>query len=414
MSTAISEPCSAPLRIVVVGQGYVGLPLAMALSEAGHHVVGYDLNVERVQLLADARVPSAPKGLRQMLALGRYRPTHEPGAFSEAEVIIICVPTPLDGAGRPDPGAVLEVARLLAQRAPEGALIVLESTVAPGFVEGPFLEALGGVGRQIAYAPERLDPGPAHPPLERIPRLVSGLTPEATKNAAALYRSLGVPVHEVSVAVAAWAKLLENTYRLVNIALVGEFATACAATSVDIDSVIAAAATKPFGFAPFHPGPGAGGLCVPVNSVYLIHHLATLGVDMPLVRAALQANAERPRAVARALAARVPANRSGRVLLVGVTYKANVNDTRMTAARPIRDLLRSLGHEVWFHDPLVPEFDGQPSVPLTEETIRSVDAVALLVAHRELELNSLLSVGQPVLDACGALADAGMPHVARV
>lgn len=405
---------SGPLRIVTIGQGYVGLPLSVALSEAGHWVVGYDSDQERVRLLSDACVPEAYAGLRRVLASGHYRPADDPSCLRQAEVAIICVPTPLDATGRSDPSAVLEVARLLGAYAPPQTLVVLESTVAPGFVEGPFAQALGAPPSRVAYAPERIDPGPGRLPLSSIPRLVSGLTPEAAEAAAALYRSLSIPVHEVSVAVAAWAKLLENTFRLVNVALVDEFASACAATEVNIDAVIAAAATKPFGFVPFRSGPGAGGHCVPVDPVYLVDHLSTLGIDLPLVRAALEANAERSRSVARGIAARMPCGRPGKVLLVGVTYKADVADTRMTAARPIRELLRALGHEVGFHDPLVPEFDGQPCTPLTEETVREVDIVAVLTAHRGLDLGPLVTSGRPVLDACGALARSDWPQVIRI
>ncbi|WP_224242055.1 nucleotide sugar dehydrogenase [Hyalangium gracile] len=414
MSSPSPQSHPGSLRIVVVGQGYVGLPLAVSLGEAGHHVVGYDIHTERVRLLAEARVPEAPEGLRRVLASGRYRPSDDPAVFHDAEAIIVCVPTPLSPEGRPDPGIVLEAARVLRERAPAAALIVLESTVAPGFVDGPLREALGEALHRIAYAPERIDPGPARPPLRSIPRLVAGVTPEASASAAALYRSLGAPVHEVSMAVASWAKLLENTYRLVNIALVGEFATACSTSGVDIDAVIAAAATKPFGFASFHPGPGAGGHCIPVNPLYLLEHLGTKDLDLPLVRAALSANAERPRAVARAIAARLPRARSGRVLLIGVAYKADVSDTRLTAARPIRDLLVALGHEVWFHDPLVPELDGQRGVPLTEETLRAADVIALLVAHQGVEKSRLASAGRPVVDACGAMAGTHSLHVNRV
>lgn len=401
-------------RTVVIGQGYVGLPLAVLLAEAGHLVVGYDTDEARVRLLADGCVPGAPEGLRPVLASGRYRPTHDPGALRDAEVILICVPTPLQVAGRADPSAVLEVAGLVRELAPREALVVLESTVAPGFVEGPFAEALGGAGRRIAYAPERIDPGPGRFPMRAVPRLVSGLTREAAEAAAAFYRSLDVTVNVVPTGVAAWAKLLENTYRLVNVALIGELATACSAVGISIDAVVEAAATKPFGFAPFHAGPGAGGHCVPVDPVYLADHLAEQGVDLPLVRMALAANTERPRAVAREIAARLPGGRPGRVLLVGVSYKADLPDTRMTAARPIRELLRALGHEVWYHDPLVPGFEGQTSVPLSLETVREVDAIALLVAHRGLELGVLAAAGRPVLDACGVLARSGWPQVIRV
>jgi UDP-N-acetyl-D-glucosamine dehydrogenase len=405
---------TGPLRIVTIGQGYVGLPLSVALSEAGHHVVGYDTDKERVRLLGDACVPEALERLRRVLASGHYRPTDDPECLRQAEVVIICVPTPLDAAERSDPSAVLEVARLLAVLAPPETLVVLESTVAPGFVEGPFARELGPSRHRVAYAPERIDPGPGRRPLPSIPRLVSGLTPEAAEAAAALYRPLGIPVHIVPVPIASWAKLLENTFRLVNVALVDEFATACGAAGVDIDAVIAAAATKPFGFVPFHSGPGAGGHCIPVDPVYLVDHLNTLGLDLPLVRAALAANAERPRSVARGIAARMPGGRPGKVLLVGVTYKADVADTRMTAARPIRELLRALGHEVGFHDPLVLEFDGQRSTPLTEEAVRAVDIIAVLVAHRGLDLGPLITAGRPVLDACGALARSGGAQVIRI
>lgn len=413
MSTSPAPAPKRALSIVVVGQGYVGLPLAMAFAEDGHRVVGLDADTEKVNALRAGRALNAPRGLTGMFELGRYHPSDDPGVLALAEVVIICVPTPLDAAGRPDPSAVLNVAQAVRERTQAHALVILESTVAPGFVEGPFSAVLVPGGHRIAYAPERIDPGPARPELRSVPRLVAGLTSRAAEEAADLYRSLGIKVHAVSVAVAAWAKLLENTYRLVNVALVGELAAACAAAGVNIDAVIDAAATKPFGFAAFRPGAGAGGHCVPVDPVYLADHLAALGVQAPLLRAAIEANAERPRAVARAITAQLPRS-PGRILLVGAAYKPDLSDTRMTPARPIRDLLKSLGHEVSFHDPLVPELDGQHSVPLTEASLRAFDVAAVLVGHQRLDLSVMAAPICPIVDACGALASHDWSHVVRV
>ncbi|OLR91305.1 nucleotide sugar dehydrogenase [Actinokineospora bangkokensis] len=379
--------------LVVLGLGYVGRPLADRAHAAGLSVVGVD---------SDPAVVAALDG-------GPFPVTTDPAAVSTADTVVICVPTGLVG-GEPDLRAVVAAGRAVGDHLRPGALVVLESTSYPGTTEEvllPLLEARGlvaGVDFNLACSPERVDPGNAAFGLANTPKVVSGLTPLCAKRCAAFYEQL---VDEVVPAAglreAEMAKLLENSYRLVNIALVNEVAVLCERLGVDVWDVLRCAGTKPFGFQAFRPGPGAGGHCIPVDPVYLSTRARAVGAPCAVVDAARAVNSGMPAYVARrALDLLRGGGRvaGARVLVVGVTYKADVADIRETPAEGVVRALRAAGARVSYCDPLVPAFavDGA-EVPRVPEVGSGWDLVVLLQDHRGVRLGS----PGPVLDTRGVL-----------
>jgi UDP-N-acetyl-D-glucosamine dehydrogenase len=392
-----------PAVVAVVGLGYVGLPVALTCAEAGYRVIGVDSDPDRVRALREADGPDASPAAAAARA-GALVISEDASTLGEAEAVFICVPTPLEeGEARHE--AVRACAAAFARHGRPDALVILESTVRPGFVEA--LQPLLGHGGQVAlaYAPERMDPqrGQEGMRLRDIARLVAGLTPQAEARATALLRSLGVAVSPVSLRVAEYAKLLENAYRLLNVAFIDQFAALCRADSVDPRAVIAAAATKPFGFQPFWPGVGAGGHCVAVDPVFLAHRGRAQGEPLTLLEGALEANARRPRAVAAAVAA-ATAPRDP-LLVVGLTYKAGVADTRESAALAAARALGGMNRQVLAYDPLVPPPPDLAAVTLAEG-LREAVAVVLLVPQPEPILAALEASGLPLFDATGVLPEA--------
>lgn len=393
------------LTVAVLGLGYVGLPVLTTFAEAGFRVIGVDRDPHRVAVLqAGGDLGPVSFALLSALRSGRVALTHDSSLLGEADAVFICVPTPLeDGEARHE--AVRACAAAFARYGRADALVILESTVRPGFVED--LRPLLGHGGQVAlaYAPERIDPQRTQDGmrLREIPRLVAGVDAHAQDRAISVLRAAGVAVHPVTLRVAEYAKLLENAYRLLNVAFIDEFAALCRAEGIDPRAVIGAAATKPFGFQPFWPGVGAGGHCVAVDPAFLAHRGNLLGERLSLLEGALAANQRRPRAVATAVAAATEPGET--VLLVGLTYKAGVPDTRESAAVAVARALAGMNRRVLAYDPLVAPPDDLEGVTLADG-LRRARAAVLLVAVPEAVVAALAGSGLTLFDATGTLPDA--------
>ena len=384
-------------HVGVVGMGYVGLPLAVTLAEAGVPVVGLDAVQSKVDMLnaGESYIEDVTSArLAPLVADGLVRATTSWDAMRWVETVIICLPTPLDGHREPDLSAVLGAAESLAQRLRAGQLVILESTTYPGTTRdelAPVLERSGLVaGRDfhLAFSPERVDPGRTDWTTRTTPKVIGGLTPECTRRAMEVYGAACdnlVPV--ATPEIAEMTKLLENIFRSVNIALVNEMAMLCDRMGIDVWQVIDAAATKPFGFMPFRPGPGLGGHCIPIDPFYLTWKAREYEFHTEFIELAGKINSQMPSfcvgKLGRALNSRRKPINGSRVLVIGVAYKANVNDMRESPALKVIDLLIEEGAQVAYHDPHVPQLAkvGLRSVPLDAELLRGVDAVAVVTAH---------------------------------
>jgi nucleotide sugar dehydrogenase len=411
------------LQVVVIGAGYVGLSVAGAAALAGMRATAVDLATDRVAALAAGQldVPGVdPDAFAAAFATGRLCFTVDPAAVASADVVLICVPTPLVDH-RPDLSAVEAAGRSVGEHLEAGTLVVLESTTYPGTTEHllrPLLEASGLLaGRDflLAYSPERVNPGDDRFRFADVPRVVGGLDAAATRAAAAFYGRLVREVHTVSSCRAAeLAKLLENTYRMVNIALVNELAQLCADQGIDTWEVVDAAATKPFGFQRFEPGPGVGGHCIPLDPAYLTWQTRRdTGRAFRLVELAKDINDQMPVYVARRIADALNDHKravnGARVLALGVTYKADVGDVRESAAVHVLSHLAARGAEVSFHDPYVEAIDVPGlhlrRVALTDEAVASADAVLLLTPHRTYDIEAIAARAELVFDARNATRD---------
>jgi nucleotide sugar dehydrogenase len=390
-------PSAARCRVGVIGLGYAGLPQAIAFAQAGHPVTGVDENPAVVAALRSGRSPLETLSHQQVSRPGSsLTATADPQALAGCSVVLVCVPTPLDEAGLPDLSALRTACGQVAGTLRPGQLVVIESTVHPGVTDGvvkPILERSGlraGLHFSLAFAPERVDTGnPVFGPTN-TPKVVGGLTSVCTLRAQDLYRSVVPSVHVVGgLREAEAAKILENTYRQVNIALVQEFAAYCDAQGIDVTTVIDAAATKPFGFQPFYPGIGVGGHCIPVDPMFLAYSGRELGVPLRLVELAQRINDDQPRLVAERcekLLADAGKSLSGaEVLVLGLSYKPDVADMRNTPAQPLMKMLVDRGAAVSVHDPLVPEIVVQgtrfTSVPDLPAALARADLVIVAQRH---------------------------------
>lgn len=413
----------APPRVAIVGLGYVGLPLALAFTRGGATVIGIDTDPEKSRLIHAGEsylrhIPSA--AVREAVASGRFTPTTEMARVAEVDAVIICVPTPLTPQHAPDLSYVLDTGTALAAVLRQGMLVVLESTTYPGTTSGELRQRLeqgsglvAGRDFHLAFSPEREDPGNATS-LERIPKVVGGLTPECLRRAAALYASVVPQVVEVSSCETAEAtKLLENIFRSVNIALVNELKIIYAAMGIDVWEVIAAASTKPFGFMPFFPGPGLGGHCIPIDPFYLSWKAREFGLTTRFIELAGEINTSMPRHVvtriAEALNDRGKPVRGSRILLLGLAYKKNVDDDRESPTYAIWDLLNASGAVVSYNDPHVPEvrpgrtharYAGIRSVPVADE----FDALVVCTDHDEYRARDFSGFQAVVVDTRNAIS----------
>jgi UDP-N-acetyl-D-glucosamine dehydrogenase len=411
--------------LVVIGLGYVGLPLVREAASVGLRVVGYDIGQGVVDSLNSGRshVDDISAGdVARMLAAG-FRATTDESAVGEPDTIVICVPTPLSEADGPDLTAVRAAAETAGRLLQRGTLVVLESTTYPGTTDElvrPILEKASGLNAEVdfhlAFSPERIDPGNPVYGLRNTPKVVGGLTPDATAAAARFYGKVCDQVVEArSPREAEMAKLLENTYRHVNIALVNEMAVFCHELGIDLWDAIRCASTKPFGFQPFYPGPGVGGHCIPIDPNYLSYKVRTLGYPFRFVELAQEINSRMPGYVVDRVAELLnrhakPLN-GANVLLLGVTYKRDIADQRESPARPIARRLLGRGAVLAYHDPHVPDWaiDGQPVRRATDldTEIVTADVTILLQDHSVYHLEQLAAESKLFFDTRGKLAGRG-------
>jgi nucleotide sugar dehydrogenase len=416
-------------KVSVLGQGYVGLSLTAGAANAGMEVVGVDIDSQRVERLNQGFVDVA--GVDEAAVLlaietGRVRFDVCADAVASSDVVVICVPTPVTDR-RPDLGPMVDAAESVANHLRAGTLVVLESTTYPGTTDNVVQSILersglrGGTDFALAFSPERIDPGNSKFGLANTPRIVGGVDADSTDLAATFYSCFVDSVQKLSSCRAAeLAKLLENTFRMVNIALVNELAQLCADQGIDTWEVIDAAATKPFGFMPFYPGPGVGGHCIPLDPAYLAWQTRqATGRPYRLVEAAMDINEEMPGYVVRRIADILEEQgqtlRGSRILVAGVTYKPDVGDLRESASVDVIRRLNERGADVRFHDPYVRRLQvgayRRTRSALTVKALNDADCVALLTPHRTYDLDWLAAHSPVLFDARNAFNGRGRPRV---
>lgn len=412
--------------IAIIGLGYVGLPLGLQFAARGTTVLGIDIDAAKVAAITRGESyirHIAAATIRQQVEAGRFSATTDLSQVSRCDAVIICVPTPLNKNREPDISFILRTGEAIGPHLRPGSLVVLESTTYPGTTDEDLrgvLEATSGLraGQDfyLAFSPEREDPGNPHSQVAKIPKVVGGWTPACRERAEALYLRAVERVIPVSSCRAAEAtKLLENIFRSVNIALVNELKVVYEAMGIDIWEVIDAAKTKPFGFMPFYPGPGLGGHCIPIDPFYLTWKAREYGQATRFIELAGEVNTSMPKhvvhRVAEALnAVRKPLNGS-RVLLIGLAYKANVDDDRESPSYVLMDLLRDAGAEVAYFDPFVPRirknrehphWAGLTSVSWDEPTVAGFDAALIVTAHATVDYQQLVDWAPLVIDTRNA------------
>ncbi len=410
--------------VAIIGAGYVGLPLAQTFADAGQRVLVVDVVPQLVDALNAGRshiedVPS--EVLAPLVAAGKISATLDYEQLKQAAAILIALPTPLTKQREPDLAFVEAAARGIAPVLQPGQVVVLESTTYPGTtrdVVRPILEEGSGLeaGRDfnLAMSPERVDPGRVDWTTKTTPKVVGGLTPACTAAAAAVYRTAVDTVHEVSAPESAeLTKLLENIYRSVNIALVNELAQLCDRMGIDVWEVVEAAATKPFGFQPFQPGPGLGGHCIPIDPYYLSWKAREYDFSTRFIDLAGEVNNNMPyfcrSVISQAMNHGLQRSLSGsKILVLGVAYKADIGDWRETPAEKLIQLLRTAGAAVSYHDPHVPEFEGMSSVALEPE---AYDCVAIVTAHSSVDYADLVERAKIVVDFRNATKGHERPNV---
>ena len=408
--------------IGVVGLGYVGLPLAVAFADAGFHVIGFDTDAARVAALnaGICHIPDvAGDAFRRLVERGAFEATSDPERLGEADTVSICVPTPLRKTRDPDISYVVDATEQIARRLRRDQLIVLESTTYPGTTEElvlPMLQRTGlVVGRDyyLAFSPERIDPGNTRFTLRNTPKVIGGVTEECVRMAGALYGTVIERVVPVSSPmVAEMVKLLENTYRAVNIGLANELAQIANVLGVDVWEVVQAAATKPFGFVPFYPGPGLGGHCIPVDPHYLAWKLRALNYRARFIELAGEVNGEMPRFVvdqiAQALNEHAKCLNGARILILGVAYKRDVGDVRESPALDVIELLEERHAHVTYSDPYVPELVTQQGTlqaqRLGEALLQAVDCAVIVTDHSEVDYALVVRHAPLVVDTRNATA----------
>jgi len=415
-------------RVGLIGLGYVGLPLLTEFAKGGFNATGFEVDPGKAEKINSGESYIGDVGssvVKGLVAAGRLRATTDFDQLKDCDAIIICVPTPLRKTKEPDVSFILAAAEEIKKRLRRGQLIILESTTYPGTTDEVLLPMLEETGLKLdedfllAFSPERVDPGNTEYQTHNIPKVVGGVTDDSTEAAAFLYSQVVRDVHAVSSArVAEAAKLLENTFRAVNIGMANEMARLCYALNIDTWEVIRAAATKPFGFMPFYPGPGIGGHCIPLDPHYLSWKARQHGFDSRFIGLAEEVNSRMPEHVVQLVSDGLNDDRKpmkgSRVLLLGVAYKRDIDDVRESPALSIIDRLRIKGCDVRYHDPFVRElrFDdahtegsGAPlvSVELTEEEIRAADCVVIVTDHSGIDYGRVTNLASLVVDTRNAL-----------
>jgi UDP-N-acetyl-D-glucosamine dehydrogenase len=414
--------------IGVIGLGYVGLPLAVEFAKSGFSALGFEVDQSKADEINAGRsyIGDVDDGtVATVTANGKLRATTDFTELGGCDAIIICVPTPLRKTKEPDMTYIMAAAKEIQQSLRRGQLIILESTTYPGTTDEVLLPMFEEMGLKLdedfllAFSPERVDPGNPQFQTHNIPKVVGGCSKDSTAVAAMLYGQIVTNVHAVTSArVAEAAKLLENTFRAVNIGMANEMARLCYTLGIDTWEVIRAAATKPFGFMPFYPGPGIGGHCIPLDPHYLSWKARQHGFDSRFISLAEEVNSRMPQHVAQLVADGLnddkKAMNGARVLMLGVAYKKDIDDVRESPALSVIDLLRAKGANVRYHDPFVGEvrFDdahtlggGEPlsSIPLTDEELTAADCVIIITDHSDIDYRRVTRLAKLIVDTRNAL-----------
>lgn len=404
-------------RVGIIGMGYVGLPLAVEFAENGYVVLGYDVSASKIERLngGESYIPDIPtERLAPLVKAGKLRGTTHIQDLSDVDAISICVPTPLRKTKDPDMSYVIQAVDDVAQIAHAGMLVVLESTTYPGTTQelvAPKLHEMGfTIGQDIfvAFSPERIDPGNKTYMVRNTPKVIGGMTPACNAVAQAYYSAaVDTIVPVTSPTTAEMVKLLENTFRAVNIGMVNEMALMCDKLGIDVWEVIQAAATKPFGFMPFYPGPGLGGHCIPVDPHYLSWKLKTLNYNARFIELASEINTSMPyyvmEKITNALNDDSKAVKGSRVVVLGVAYKRDVDDVRESPALDVLGLLKEKGAHVSYHDPFVPSLrlegdEVMQTVDYSTEMLESADCVVILTDHTQYDYQHILNHSRIVVD----------------
>jgi UDP-N-acetyl-D-glucosamine dehydrogenase len=429
MPTTRQRIADRSARVAIIGLGYVGLPLAAAFARAAFRVLGIDVDRAKVDQICAGKSyigDVESDEIAPHVASGRLTATADYDVLREADAILICVPTPYDAQRAPDLSYIEAASYGIRPRMKKGQLIVLQSTTYPGTTEEVVYPILAKSGLQVgkdyylAFSPERIDPGNREWNAYNTPKIVGGMTPQCTELASELMGQMGAQVCAVSSPrVAELAKLLENTFRAVNIALVNELALLAERMGIDFWEVIEAASTKPFGYMPFYPGPGVGGHCIPVDPYYLSWKAREYDYYAEFIELAGEVNQAMPYhvvdLVSRGLSSQRKPLRGAKVLVLGVSFKAGIEDARNSPAERVIELLLGRGAEVRYHDPYVPRFSvggdvvcrdeiGLESVPLTEKELRAQDCVVIVTGHSSVDYAMVVDKARLVVDSCNATA----------
>ncbi len=415
-------------KVAVLGLGYVGLPLAVAFGEAGFHVTGIDPDQRKIEALAKGESYIADvktEAVSRLVRGGKFTPTTAFSRLKDIDAVSICVPTPLRKTGDPDMSYIISATEELAKYMHKGMVVVLESTTYPGTTRELLLPKLGiennlKVGEDwfLAFSPERVDPGREDWTTVNTPKVMGGITAACGEVAAAWYEGAIQSVHRVSTAEAAeMTKLLENTFRMINIGLVNELAIMCEHLGVDVWEVIEAAATKPFGFMKFTPGPGLGGHCIPIDPLYLSWKMKALNYNARFIELASEINTNMPRYVVsrimEAMNNRGQTIKGSKILVLGVAYKPDIDDVRESPALDVIGLLKKKGAEVEYHDPYIPhihhEYDGWEMDSVTDlmASVQGADAVVIVTNHKVYDYEAILAAAKFIFDSRNATGNLG-------
>ena len=403
-------------KIGIIGLGYVGLPLAVEFSKAGFAVTGIEIDKDKVRMInrGECYIRDVKQSeLEELVKNNRLEATQDFSVLKDMDAIIICVPTPLHKTKDPDISYIMAAGEEIAKNLHKGQLIVLESTTYPGTTREIILPKLArrkfreGKDFYLAFSPERTDPGNKIYTIRNTPKIVGGITKKCTSIAVTLYEQIIDEVVPVSSTESAeMVKLLENTFRIVNVGLINEIALICDKLKLDTWEVIDAAATKPFGFMPFYPGPGLGGHCVPIDPHYLSWKLKALNFYARFIELAGEINIKMPEflvsKIDAALNEREKSIKGSRILILGIAYKSNVADARESPALDVIRLLKERGGRVVYNDPYVPQVEGLKSIPLTESSLRNADCVVITTDHSVYDYKQIVKNAKLVIDSRNA------------
>lgn len=408
-------------KVAVIGLGYVGLPLAVEYAKADFEVYGVDISKEKIATLKKGKTyieDITDQDVKEVLDIGKFHPTTDFKELSKADAVIICVPTPLRKTMDPDVSYIVDAAQRIAENNKGTQLVVLESTTYPGTCDEVVQPILEQDGRSIdkdfylAFSPERIDPGNKRFYTKTIPKVIGGVTKKSTEVAYALYsQTIDTVIPVSSARTAEMVKLLENTFRSVNIGLVNEIALMCDRMGMDVWEIIDAAATKPFGFIPFYPGPGLGGHCLPIDPIYLSWKAKLYGFEARFIDLAARVNSVMPKYVmnktAKILNQHKKCMNGSKILVLGVAYKRDVSDVRESPAIDVIAMMEKMGAKVSYHDPYVPrvtvEGKVMHSVPLDKQVLKDADCVIIVTDHTSLDYEFVVEHARLVFDTRNAL-----------